>query len=41
MSGIGLDNVKKRLDLLYPNCYSLDIEDMPDYFKVDLKIYLQ
>lgn len=32
-SGIGLDNVRKRLDLLYPNRHSLDIQATErDYF---------
>ncbi len=32
-SGIGLENVRKRLDLLYPNRYSLDIQATErDYF---------
>ena len=36
--GIGLENVKKRLRLLYQNDYSLDIEDLSDTFSVKLRI---
>jgi len=36
--GIGLDNVKKRLQLLYQNDHSLDIEDLSDTFNVKLVI---
>jgi two-component system, LytTR family, sensor kinase len=39
--GIGLTNVKKRLDLLYPNMYSLVIENQPEFFRVNLKLQLQ
>ncbi|WP_235835869.1 sensor histidine kinase [Cognatitamlana onchidii] len=36
--GIGLENIKKRLDLLYKNQYSLDINNSNNLFKIDLKI---
>lgn len=36
--GIGLENVKKRLRLLYQNDYSLEIEDLSDTFSVKLSI---
>ncbi|UCD61364.1 MAG: histidine kinase [Flavobacteriaceae bacterium] len=39
--GIGLDNVKKRLQLLYPNAHELKINETPDKFEVDLKMELQ
>ena len=39
--GIGLTNVKKRLDLLYPNMHSLIIENQPEFFRVILKLQLQ
>lgn len=34
--GIGLKNVQRRLDLIYPNQYSLYIEDREDRFEVRL-----
>ena len=37
--GIGLQNVKKRLDLLYPDQYNLNITHQDSLFKVDLKLY--
>ena len=39
--GIGLTNVRRRLDLLYPNKYALKIEDAPDAYSVYLKISLE
>jgi len=39
--GIGLKNVKRRLDLLYPDKHELIIEDMPEYYRTQLKISLQ
>lgn len=36
--GIGLENVKKRLGLLYQSEYSLEIEDLSDTFSVKLSI---
>ncbi len=36
--GIGLQNVKKRLELLYPGSYKLEILDGEDNFKVGLTI---
>ena len=38
--GIGLVNVKRRLDLLYPNKYDLKIEDTPDHYRTELKLEL-
>jgi sensor histidine kinase YesM len=37
-SGIGIDNARKRLDILYGKKYSLKIEDNIDDFVVILKI---
>ncbi|AZA81087.1 histidine kinase [Chryseobacterium lactis] len=41
LSGIGIENVKKRLEILYPDHYQLDIKDTETEFVVDLKIDLQ
>ncbi len=38
---IGLKNVKKRLQLLYPGSHELSIVSKPESFEVDLKIRLQ
>ena len=40
-SGIGLQNVKRRLNLLYGNRYSLLINDIDNWFTVSLQINLQ
>ena len=38
--GVGLTNVKKRLDLIYGNDYTLDIKDEPDTYTIILTIPL-
>ncbi len=38
--GIGLENVKKRLELLYPDQHELKIDQSENEFKVSLKIQL-
>ncbi len=40
-SGIGLKNVLRRLDLLYPNQHVLTIRDTEEVFEVDLQMTLQ
>jgi hypothetical protein len=37
-SGIGLQNLKRRLELTYPDHYDLCIEDLPDVYRVKLKL---
>ncbi|MBC5775375.1 histidine kinase [Pontibacter sp. KCTC 32443] len=39
-SGIGLKNVRRRLELLYKDAYSLEIEDEPDVYAVHLELDL-
>lgn len=38
--GIGLKNVQRRLDLIYPGLYSLDIEHANNSFDVSLRLHL-
>ncbi len=38
--GIGLKNIKERLDILYPKNYALQIEPKPEWFEIDLRINL-
>lgn len=40
-SGIGLDNVKKRLVLIYPDRHTLEIAQSEDRFTVVLRLYLK
>ncbi len=40
-SGIGIKNVKKRLELLYPGKYELNITEDEDVFIVNLKLELE
>ena len=39
--GIGLENSRKRLQLLYPDKYELQIQNLEGYFKVSLKLDLR
>ena len=39
-SGIGLQNVLRRLELLYTGKHTIDIKDEEDVFIVDLKLML-
>ncbi|WP_294269571.1 hypothetical protein [uncultured Chryseobacterium sp.] len=41
VSGIGIENVKKRLEILYPNKYTLAIDESETEFIVDLTIDLR
>ena len=38
--GIGLNNVKQRLQLLYGSDFTLNIQDKPDTYNVELTIPL-
>ena len=40
-SGIGIQNVQKRLDLIYPGKHELTITNEEDIFIVNLKIELE
>jgi two-component system, LytTR family, sensor kinase len=37
-SGIGLKNVRRRLELLYPGKFDLDVQDSPGIYKVNLTL---
>ena len=39
--GIGLQNVKKRLELLYPGQYSLNVQEKKDWFGVELHLSIK
>jgi sensor histidine kinase YesM len=39
-SGIGLENVRNRLKLLYPGRYKLDIQDKDNIYQVRLNLEL-
>jgi len=38
--GLGIQNSKRRLDLTYPDKYSLQINDSDDLYSTQLKIQL-
>lgn len=40
-NGIGLNNVKRRLELIYPGKYELDIQDTGEQFSVRIKLDLR
>jgi two-component system, LytTR family, sensor histidine kinase AlgZ len=40
-SGIGLQNVTRRLELSYPGRYELKVDNLPDQYKIKLRITLQ
>ncbi|MGN6180038.1 MAG: histidine kinase, partial [Mucilaginibacter sp.] len=39
-TGLGLRNVKRRLELSYPGAYELHMANNGDFFEVDLKVDL-
>jgi LytS/YehU family sensor histidine kinase len=41
VNGVGLNNVKRRLELIYPDKYDLDIRDGEDMFHIRLKLVLE
>lgn len=41
VGGIGLDNVKKRLDILYKNNHKLEVSEQQNSFKVQLTLHLK
>lgn len=40
LGGVGLSNIRRRLELLYPNRHSLNIQDDPQHFTINLEIAL-
>lgn len=40
-SGIGLTNVKRRLELLYPDQHSLNVEEKDNFYTTELKLNLK
>ncbi|NMH88239.1 sensor histidine kinase [Flavivirga algicola] len=40
-TGMGLENVKRRLNLLYPNSHLLEIDDLEEKYRVNLSIDLK
>jgi LytS/YehU family sensor histidine kinase len=40
-SGIGLSNIRKRLELAYPDAHEIKIENNNDDFMVSLKLILE
>lgn len=39
--GVGMRNVRKRLDLIYGDCYTLRIDDDPNRYTVDLTVPME
>ncbi len=39
--GIGLNNVKRRLDLIYPGKFELDFKEIADVYEINLKLQLK
>ncbi len=40
IGGLGLKNVKRRLEILYPDKHKLEIRDLFDRFEIELRIFL-
>ncbi len=38
-TGIGLDNIKKRLDIAYGDRYKFIVKDEPEFYSTHLTIY--
>ena len=41
IGGLGLENVKKRLELLYPNGHELQIDETENTFEVNLRLHVR
>jgi len=41
VGGIGLQNVKRRLELLYPNRHELQVQENDGWFKINLQLSIQ
>ena len=39
--GVGMRNIRKRLDLIYGDCYTLRIDDDPNRYTVDLTVPME
>lgn len=41
LGGIGLNNLRKRLEIYYPNCHSLNLTNQDNRFVAELQIYFR
>ena len=40
VGGVGLDNLRQRLELLYPGTHQFQVQDLEDHFEVNLRLKL-